>query len=38
MDGSLRSSNRLAIIPGVTHYTIMGSPAVTQFATEFLQD
>ncbi|WP_240229266.1 alpha/beta fold hydrolase [Devosia lacusdianchii] len=38
MDGSLRSSNRLAIIPGVTHYTIIGSPAVTQFATEFLQD
>ena len=38
IDGSLRSSNRLAIIPGATHYTIMELPAVTRHATEFLQD
>lgn len=38
MDGSLRSPSRLAIIPGATHYTIMGVPAVMQHATEFLRD
>ncbi|MCR4265975.1 alpha/beta fold hydrolase [Nitratireductor sp. ZSWI3] len=36
MDGSLRSPNQLAIIPGATHYNIMGSPAVTSYATAFL--
>lgn len=35
-DGSLRSPNRLAIIPNTTHYNILGSPAMTQFATDFL--
>ena len=37
IDGSLRSQNRVAIIPGTTHYTIVGSAAVTQFASEFLR-
>lgn len=35
-DGSLRSANRFAVIPNTTHYNILGSPAVTQFATAFL--
>lgn len=38
MDGSLRSPNRLAIVPGATHYNIMASPTVIQYATDFLQD
>ena len=33
LDGSLRSPNRLAIIPNTTHLTIFGSAAVTQFAS-----
>ena len=37
LDGSLRSPNRLAIIPNMTHYTILDSPAVMQFASAFLQ-
>lgn len=37
LDGSLRSANRLAIIPGVTHHTIIGAPAVFRYATEFLR-
>ena len=36
LDGSLRSSNRLAIIPNTTHYNLMGAKAVTDFATDFL--
>ena len=35
LDGSLRSPNRLAIIPNTTHYTILGSAA--QFASAFLK-
>lgn len=35
-DGSLRSPNRLAIIPNTTHLTLLGSPAVMQFASAFL--
>lgn len=37
LDGSLRSPNRLAIIPGTTHMTLLGSAAVTEFALEFLK-
>jgi len=37
VDGSLRSPNRLAIIPNTTHYSILGSAAVMEFAVEFLQ-
>jgi pimeloyl-ACP methyl ester carboxylesterase len=37
LDGSLRSPNRLAIIPDTTHMTILGSPLVTQFASAFLE-
>jgi pimeloyl-ACP methyl ester carboxylesterase len=36
MDGSLRSPNQMAIIPNATHYNIVGSPIVTQVATQFL--
>ena len=36
MDGSLRSPNRLAIIPNATHYNILQSPSVSQYATDFL--
>lgn len=36
IDGSLRSPSRLAIIPNTTHYNLLTSAAVTQFATEFL--
>ena len=37
LDGSLRSPSRLAIIPNTTHMTILGSAAVTEFATAFLE-
>jgi len=37
LDGSLRSQNRLAIVPNTTHLSLLGSAAVTQFATEFLE-
>lgn len=37
VDGSLRSPNQLAIIPNTTHLTLLGSPAVTQFASAFLE-
>jgi pimeloyl-ACP methyl ester carboxylesterase len=37
IDGSLRSPNRLAIIPNTTHLTLLGSAAVTQFASAFLK-
>jgi pimeloyl-ACP methyl ester carboxylesterase len=37
LDGSLRSPNRLAIIPNTTHLTLLGSAAVMQFASEFLK-
>jgi pimeloyl-ACP methyl ester carboxylesterase len=37
LDGSLRSPNRLAIIPNTTHLTLLGSAAVTQFASAFLK-
>ena len=37
LDGSLRSPNRLAIIPNTTHLTLLGSTAVTQFASAFLK-
>lgn len=37
LDGSQRSASRLAIIPGVTHHTIIDGPALTRYATEFLQ-
>ena len=37
LDGSLRSSNRLAIIPNTTHRTILGSAAFSQFASAFLE-
>ncbi len=36
LDGSLRSPNRLAIVPNTTHHTLLGSAAVMQFASEFL--
>ncbi|CAN7506777.1 alpha/beta fold hydrolase [Devosia sp. LjRoot3] len=38
IDGSLRSPNQLAVVPGTNHYNIIGAPAVFQFATEFLRD
>lgn len=37
LDGSLRSPNRLAIIPNTTHINLIGSAAVMQFASEFLK-
>ena len=37
VDGSLRSPNRLAIIPNTTHLTLLGSAATMQFASEFLK-
>lgn len=36
LDGSLRSPNRLAIIPNTTHMTLLGSAALTEFAAAFL--
>lgn len=37
VDGSLRSPNRLAIIPNTTHLTLLSSAATMQFASEFLK-
>jgi len=37
IDGSQRSPNRLAIIPNTTHFTLIGSAAVMQFASAFLK-
>jgi pimeloyl-ACP methyl ester carboxylesterase len=37
LDGSLRSPNQLAVIPGTTHYNVIASPYTTQYATEFLK-
>jgi pimeloyl-ACP methyl ester carboxylesterase len=37
IDGSLRSPNRLAIIPGATHYNILSTPTVAQFTAAFLE-
>ncbi len=37
LDGSLRSPNRLAIIPNTTHRSLIGASAVPQFATAFLE-
>ena len=37
MDGSLRAAARLAIVPGTTHYDIMGTTAVARLAGEFLE-
>ena len=37
LDGSLRSPNRLAIIPDTTHLTLLGSAVVMQFASAFLE-
>jgi pimeloyl-ACP methyl ester carboxylesterase len=35
-DGSLRSANELAILPGLTHYTIDAAPALVETVTPFL--
>jgi pimeloyl-ACP methyl ester carboxylesterase len=35
-DGSGMSNVRLAIIPGITHYTIFSSPAMTTTVVQFL--
>lgn len=36
LDGSLRASARLAILPGTTHYDILGTTAVAQIVDSFL--
>jgi pimeloyl-ACP methyl ester carboxylesterase len=36
MDGSKRPTARFAILPGVTHYNILSSPALASFITSFL--
>ena len=36
LDGSLRPKNRLAILPGQTHYDIIGSPTLVRVVTDFL--
>lgn len=35
-DGSGRSRNQLAILPGLTHYTIFSAPALAETAIAFL--
>jgi pimeloyl-ACP methyl ester carboxylesterase len=37
LDGSLRAASQLAIVPNTTHRSILGSPSLTLFATEFLK-
>ncbi len=36
-DGSARPTARLAILPGLTHYTILSTPAVAEVVTSFLE-
>ena len=36
LDGSLRSVNELAILPGLTHYTIVAAPVLVETVTPFL--
>ncbi len=36
VDGSLRASARLAIVPGTTHYDLLATPAVAQLVNGFL--
>jgi pimeloyl-ACP methyl ester carboxylesterase len=36
LDGSLRSTARLAIVPGATHYDILSTPAVSDLIAPFL--
>jgi pimeloyl-ACP methyl ester carboxylesterase len=36
LDGSARPTNELAIIPGLTHYNIVSSPALVKAVTPFL--
>lgn len=38
LDGSQRSPNQLAVVPGTTHYTLMASSAVMRYSTDFLKD
>ena len=37
-DGSGRSNARLAILPGLTHYTIFSSPLLVSVVTQFLDE
>ena len=37
LDGSLRAAARLAIVPGKTHYDILGTTVVARLADEFLE-
>jgi pimeloyl-ACP methyl ester carboxylesterase len=37
-DGSGRGTNRLAILPGLTHYTIAGAPALAAAVAPFLDE
>jgi pimeloyl-ACP methyl ester carboxylesterase len=36
LDGALRPAARLAIVPGTTHYNLLGTPAVAHLANDFL--
>jgi pimeloyl-ACP methyl ester carboxylesterase len=36
-DGSLRSTARLAVLPGATHYDVSASPALAPAVTAFLE-
>jgi len=36
MDGSGQSPSQLAIIPGTTHYNILGAPEIVRYADRFL--
>jgi pimeloyl-ACP methyl ester carboxylesterase len=37
-DGSGRPASRLAILPGLTHYTIFSDPALAEVAVRFLDE
>jgi pimeloyl-ACP methyl ester carboxylesterase len=37
LDGSLPSASRLAILPGISHYTIFSAPQLAAVVAEFLQ-
>ncbi|HEV3151671.1 MAG TPA: alpha/beta hydrolase, partial [Acidobacteriaceae bacterium] len=37
LDGSQRSVNELAILPGQTHYSTSAAPALAQTVTPFLE-
>jgi hypothetical protein len=37
LDGSLRATARLAVVPGTTHYDLLATTAVARLAEDYLE-